>query len=81
MKVKEFLDAVCRSLNRAPGSLSVDDTPKSVPEWDSVGHLSIIATITEALGIPASDGELQDFDSLGQLVDRLKARGVLEDRP
>ncbi len=79
MKVHEFLNAVCKALNREPDTLTLDDTPKSVPEWDSIGHLSIIAAITEALDIPVDDAQLQDFGSLGQLVDRLKARNALEE--
>lgn len=78
-KVQEFLDALCASLNREPGSITLDDTPDSLAEWDSVGHLSIIATVDQELSVPVDEEEMQTFTSIGQLVDRLKARGVLED--
>lgn len=79
MKTMEFLDCICEGLNRDPGTLSLDDTPDTVEEWDSVGHLAIMSTIDSALGVPPEDEELRDFVSLRQLVDALKARGALED--
>ncbi|NQU26229.1 MAG: acyl carrier protein [Candidatus Nealsonbacteria bacterium] len=79
MKVEEFLNAVCEVLLRDPNTLSLDDTPNTVEEWDSVGHLSIIATIDEELGIPVDTEEMQNFRSIGELVERLKSKNALED--
>lgn len=79
MTTQEFLDTICEALNRDAGSLSLEDTPASVEEWDSVGHLSIVATVDSELDVAADSEELQTFDSLGQLVSALKAKGALED--
>lgn len=78
MTTSDFLDAVCDALRRPPGTLMLDDTPQTVEEWDSVGHLSIIATVDAELGVETDTPELQMFSSLRQLVDALKAKGVLE---
>ncbi len=78
MKVSEFLDLVCSALNRAPGSLSLDDTPQTVPEWDSIGQISIITTIERRLAYRATTRDMRTFGSLRQLVDQLKKRGALE---
>ena len=79
MKVKDLLDVVCEALGRDSGTLSVNDTPGTVEEWDSVGHLSIIAAIDEELGVPVDEEQMRNFSSIRELVDCLKARNALED--
>jgi acyl carrier protein len=80
VRTAEFLDAICEAIGRPVGSLALDDTPSTVAEWDSVGHLGIIATIDASFGIPTDSEDLQRFASLRQLVDALRSRGVvLED--
>jgi acyl carrier protein len=78
MKIEEFLNVVCSALDLEPNSLSMDDSPQTVEEWDSVGHLSIIACIEEELGVAIDEVEMQNFESVQQLVDRLIVRGKLE---
>ena len=78
MKVAEVLNKVCKSLEREPNSLTIDDTPDSVVEWDSIGHLSIISTI-DSLGVSVDDEEMRTFRSLRELIDQLRSRHVVED--
>ena len=79
MNTSQFLDTICEALAREPGTLSLNDTTDTVEEWDSVGQLSIIATIDAELHVPVDSEEMQSFTSLRQLVDILKARGALEE--
>ncbi len=79
MTTRDFLDKVCSALQRESGSLALTDTPESVEEWDSLGHLSIISTVDTVVGVGADDEELRSFKSLGQLVAALRRRRVLED--
>jgi acyl carrier protein len=79
MKTQEFLDRVCEALGRSPGSLTEEDTPWTVEEWDSIGHLSIISVMDEALDVSINDEELREFTSMRQLLERLRARHALED--
>jgi len=79
MTTSQFLDAVCESLSRDAGTLNLDDTPESVPEWDSVGHLAIISTIDSELGVSPDEPDLRNFKSIRQLVAALKRMGALED--
>lgn len=76
--VEEFLNEVCDVLGRDAGTITLADTPETVEEWDSVGHLSIISTVDEFLGVPIDDIEMQNFESILELVDRLKAKGALD---
>ena len=79
MTTAEFLNEICDVLGRDPDSLSPEDTPKTIKEWDSMGHLSIIATIDDVLGVSVEDEEMRNFQSVGELLERLRLRGALED--
>ena len=79
MKVQEFLDTVARTLNRDPGSVSLDDTPETVEEWDSIGHLLLVSMLESELGVTPDTEEMTSFNSMSQLVDVLKGKGALED--
>ncbi len=79
MTVAEFLNSLCGVLGREPDSLSLGDTPRTVDQWDSIGHLSIMVTIDRELGVSVEDEDMRTFTSIGQLVDRLRARNALED--
>ena len=77
--VNEFLNEVCDSLGLDPGELKLADTPETVEEWDSVGHLSILSTVDEFLGVEIDSEEMQNFKSIQELVERLQAKGALSD--
>ena len=79
MKVEKFLDLVCEALGVPANSLTLDDSPQTVPQWDSLGHLVIIATMERDLGVAPHDASLHNFTSIRQLVERLKALHALED--
>ncbi len=78
MRIGEFLDVVCDALNRQPGTLALDDTPDTVAEWDSMGHLAIVSAINYRLHVPASDPDIVSFTSLRQLAEALRRKDVLE---
>ena len=78
MKVNDFLNIVCEALSREPGTLTLDDTPDTVEEWDSLGHLAIVSAVNYRLHVPADDPEVVSFASLGQLAETLRRKAVLE---
>jgi acyl carrier protein len=79
MTTAEFLNEICDVLGRDSDSLSPEDTPKTVKEWDSMGHLSMIATIDEVLEVSVEDEEMRNFQSIGEMLDRLRSRNALDD--
>ena len=79
MTAEDFLDSVCDALGREPGSLTRNDSPESVEEWDSLGHLAIIDVIDEKLGIDVGAEDMLDFQSIGQLLERLKSLNAFGD--
>ena len=79
MKISEFLDLLCETLEKEKGSITLKDNQDTLPEWDSLGHLSILAVLETSLGVNSSDSDFPEFDSIGQLVEILKQCEALED--
>lgn len=78
-KIQVFLDDLCFALNREPGTLKLSDAQVDIPEWDSVGHLAIISTVDSELDVPVDNEEMRNFSSIGELVEKLRSRGALEE--
>ena len=78
MTDKEFIEKCCIALEVDPGELDRDSSPDNVETWDSLGYLNLIAMIDTELGISIEGDELQELGTLGNLIDELKSRGVLE---
>jgi acyl carrier protein len=55
-------DDIVISRNMVPGDL---------PGWDSLAHVSLLATIENAFGIQFSDDELDGLSDLGELENTL----------
>jgi len=79
MKTSEFMDKLSDVLKLPPGRLKLDDTPETVAEWDSLGRLAMIGLVDSLFRLAFADKSLQDFRSIGELVESLKRQGFLED--
>ena len=76
MTVDEFLHAAGEAIDlKRP--LRLDDAPDGTPEWDSVGHLSLLAMIDEKFGIDASADALTRPKDVAEMVAYLKSKNVL----
>tara|TARA_B100000575_G_C23077604_1_gene620754 strand:+ start:1005 stop:1244 length:240 start_codon:yes stop_codon:yes gene_type:complete len=58
------------------GSLSDDLEYNSIPAWDSVGHMSMIAELEDVFEITLEMDEIIDFSSLGKGKEILSKHGV-----
>ena len=65
MNQNEFLKAVADALEVDPSTVNIDLKLGDLPEWDSLGHLTILSNLDELTGEKAS--EIKDFGSLGTL--------------
>ncbi len=79
MQTSEFLDLLCQVLEKDDDPITLADTPETIPEWDSLGHLSILAFLETELNVDSSNDDFPEFESIGQLADILKERGLLQD--
>ena len=55
-------------LRRENISLSIDMTAPDVEGWDSLNHVQILFTIEEELGIRFPINEIQNLNTIGDLV-------------
>ena len=55
------------------------DTPRSdIPDWDSLGVLTLMASLDTDFGIILSDDEVQTTKSVGDILEILRRNGKLE---
>lgn len=58
------------------GSLGADFTSEAVENWDSIGHMNLMAAIEEEFDIMLEDDDLMAFQSYEQGQEILKKYGV-----
>ena len=51
-----------------PESVSMETTADDVPGWDSVGHLSLAASLEEAFGISLDVDDLMEMENVRGIV-------------
>ena len=59
-------------LKRENISLSMDMTAPDVEGWDSLNHVQILFTIEQELGIQFPINEIQNLNTIGDLVNLMK---------
>lgn len=62
----EFLEFVSTVLGRDRGSLSLDTSYGSVPEWDSVMHLRLVMEIEGRYGVDIPLEKVSEVRTLGE---------------
>ena len=65
------IEAFARVLGIAPERVTNDLRYASIPEWDSIAHMSIVAALEEAFGVMIDMDDVIDMSSVG------KARQIL----
>lgn len=67
---------LARAFQVDASELTLDRTRESLPTWDSMGTLLLIAELDENLHLTFSAEELQDLASIADLVALLRKKGV-----
>lgn len=58
-------------------AIIVDDLEyNSIPEWDSIGHMSLIASLEEAFDITMETDDIVEFSSYGKGKEIMSKYGV-----
>jgi acyl carrier protein len=78
MTTSELLELIQSALMTSE-PVTIEDSRTSVPDWDSVGHLSIISSLEASLGAKAIDGAIQQAASVRQIAEALRKNGLLKD--
>lgn len=59
------------------GAILADDLEyNSIPEWDSIGHMSLIASLEEAFDITMDTDDIVEFSSYGKGKEIMSKYGV-----
>ena len=58
------------------GELAVNLAYESIPEWDSVGHMSLIASLEDEFGVVLEMDDVIDFSSYDKGKELLRKYGV-----
>jgi acyl carrier protein len=56
------------SFNLGPQSVSIETKPGDIPEWDSVGHLSLVSNLESAFNISFDVDEMMEMENVREIV-------------
>lgn len=51
-----------------PQSVSLETSPDDIPDWDSVGHLSLISNLERTLGISIDLDDIMGMENVRDIV-------------
>ena len=72
MNIDEFLQPIFN----IDSSLKLEDSPETIPEWDSLAQIDIIAAIEDVIGKELNTNEVLQLTSVRNVVDVCKSHGV-----
>jgi acyl carrier protein len=64
-KVREAFKA---AFDSDPQLVSMETSPTDIPDWDSVGHLSLASNLEQAFGISLDVDELMEMENVREIV-------------
>ncbi|ALA85206.1 MULTISPECIES: acyl carrier protein [Stenotrophomonas] len=65
-----------RVLGIAADSVSDDLRYNTIPQWDSIAHMSVVAALEEAFGVMIDMDEVIDMSSVGKAREILRKHGA-----
>ncbi len=69
MKIQDFLGLIKDYLEIESSELTIDTELSSLPEFDSMGRMSLISLLDEQFGITLSSSELGQIKSIRSLIE------------
>ncbi|MFS2042560.1 acyl carrier protein [Stenotrophomonas geniculata] len=65
-----------RVLGIAADTVSDDLRYNTIPQWDSIAHMSVVAALEEAFGVMIDMDEVIDMSSVGKAREILRKHGA-----
>ena len=65
-----------RVLGIAPETINDDLRYATIPQWDSIAHMSVVAALEEAFGVMIDMDEVIDMSSVGKAREILRKHGA-----
>lgn len=79
MNIAEALVWVAELFEESPGRIAADTVRNDIPGWDSLGTLSLIASLDERFNIHLSEQDIEGLKGVADLLDMLRRHGALQD--
>ena len=70
--IEKYMDAFVNSLSIDKKKFNKDIEYNSIPEWDSIGHMTLMSSIEEQFGISLETDDVIDFSSFNKGKEILK---------
>ena len=77
MTEPEALAWIARLFNQPPDSIQAQTTRDTIPEWDSLGVLNLMAALDETFGILLADDALKGMTHVDDVLQVLRTQGKL----
>ncbi len=78
MTEKEAIDWVAGMFNESPGDISPETLREDIPEWDSIGVLTLMAEMDEKFDIVLSDEQTNGMTTVSDILELLREKGNLD---
>ena len=66
--LNEVQDAFGATFDIDAKSVTLQTSPADVPDWDSVGHLSLVSTLERAFGIGLDVEDIMEMETVRDIV-------------
>ena len=77
MKENEALLLITKTFNEKPENIRPDTLKDDIPNWDSIGTISLMAELDEQFGIMLEEKEIRSFNRVGDILQVLRNHGKL----
>lgn len=78
MEINEIKNKVCEIIagicGVAPSEITENSSVGDYPQWDSVGHLSILSQVEEAFDISFEPEEMMDIEDVNDIIKTVNAK-------
>lgn len=78
MSVQQALAWVAEIFEEPAGRIAADTARSSVPGWDSLGTLSLIAALDEKFDIHLNESEIENMAGVEDILAVLRRNGALQ---
>ena len=77
MKEHEALQLITKTFGEMPENIRPDTPRDDIPNWDSIGAISLMAELDEQFGIMLEEKELDSMTRIDDILEVLRKHGKL----
>jgi acyl carrier protein len=72
--IKKIQTAFNLAFGVAPESITIDTTPRDIPAWDSMGHVSLVSSLEQTFGLNFDVDEVMEMENVRQIARIVEAK-------